>query len=137
MGGFCLLVELHREGSALQPAQQACFYSKLIISTQKKVITPAEINIYLLCFVLFLLNKICKVKNFCKCHLRHTQLFACLSYTPVIEGRKFTVLCMAMYPIKGKIVFLVIRTYKSLRCNTTLQRYCNRPIQSTYSLRFL
>ena len=26
MGGFCLLVELHREGSALQPAQQACFY---------------------------------------------------------------------------------------------------------------
>ena len=24
-GWFCLLVELHREGSALQPAQQACF----------------------------------------------------------------------------------------------------------------
>ena len=24
MNGFCLLVELHREGSALQPAQQAC-----------------------------------------------------------------------------------------------------------------
>ena len=26
MGGFCLLVELHREGFALQLAQQACFY---------------------------------------------------------------------------------------------------------------
>ena len=24
MGGFCLLVELHRVGSALQPVQQAC-----------------------------------------------------------------------------------------------------------------
>ena len=24
MGGFCLLLELHREGSALQPAQKAC-----------------------------------------------------------------------------------------------------------------
>ena len=27
MGGFCLLVELHREGSALPPAQQAYFLS--------------------------------------------------------------------------------------------------------------
>ena len=27
MGGFYLTVELHREGSALQPAQQACFYN--------------------------------------------------------------------------------------------------------------
>ena len=27
MGGFFLLVELHHEGSALQPAQQACFYN--------------------------------------------------------------------------------------------------------------
>ena len=26
MGGFCLLVNLHREGSALQPTQQACVY---------------------------------------------------------------------------------------------------------------
>ena len=25
MGGFCLLLELHWEGTALQPAQQACF----------------------------------------------------------------------------------------------------------------
>ena len=25
MGEFCLLVELHLEGSALQPMQQACF----------------------------------------------------------------------------------------------------------------
>ena len=30
MGGFCLLVKLHREGSALQPAQQACFTHKNI-----------------------------------------------------------------------------------------------------------
>ena len=28
----------------------------------------------------------------------------CLSYTPFIEGRKFTVLCTAMYPIKVTIV---------------------------------
>ena len=27
MGGFCLLLELHREGSALQPAQQAFWLS--------------------------------------------------------------------------------------------------------------
>ena len=31
MGGFCLLLELHREGSALQPAQRACFCSPSII----------------------------------------------------------------------------------------------------------
>jgi hypothetical protein len=31
MGGFCLLVELHREGSALQPAQQACFVKVVIL----------------------------------------------------------------------------------------------------------
>ena len=30
MGGFCLLVELHREVSALQPAQQVCFYRKAL-----------------------------------------------------------------------------------------------------------
>ena len=29
MGGFCLLVELHREGSDLQPAQQACLLTHL------------------------------------------------------------------------------------------------------------
>ena len=28
MGEFCLLVELHREGSDLQPAQQACLFGK-------------------------------------------------------------------------------------------------------------
>ena len=30
MVGFCLLVELHREGCALQPAQQACLYVWMI-----------------------------------------------------------------------------------------------------------
>ena len=28
MSGFCLLVELQREGSALQPVQQACLFNE-------------------------------------------------------------------------------------------------------------
>ena len=31
MGEFCLLVELHHEGSALQPVQQACFIYRAAI----------------------------------------------------------------------------------------------------------
>ena len=31
MGGFCLLMELHWEGSALQPAQQACYGTYTVI----------------------------------------------------------------------------------------------------------
>ena len=32
MGEFCLLVKLHQEGSALQPAQQACFSCCAVMS---------------------------------------------------------------------------------------------------------
>ena len=34
MGGFSLLVEMHREGPALQPAQQACFLGTSSASCQ-------------------------------------------------------------------------------------------------------
>ena len=37
MSGFCLVVELHREGSALQPTQKACFEK----CTQKTLTIPS------------------------------------------------------------------------------------------------
>ena len=36
MGEFGLLVELHREGSALQPAQQACMFPEHICTFKTK-----------------------------------------------------------------------------------------------------
>ena len=35
MGEFCLLMGLHREGSALQPAQQACLKVKRTLETKR------------------------------------------------------------------------------------------------------
>ena len=45
MGEFCKLVKLHREGSNLQPAQQACFDQFTQYKEQKKTLFACMVRV--------------------------------------------------------------------------------------------
>ena len=57
---------------------------KLVISPN--IITPMEINIFSLCFVVFLLENFAQSKKFRKWHLSHLPLFTCPCLTDPVKA---------------------------------------------------